>query len=170
MVLCARPIFANILGTFPEIEAFAWISTFNEMSVSLAQQEDTIQSTMEKLNQLSILTLPLHSAHDKSIIFNYLRTSMKTLVTVEHIGIILPEEDSGQYSLHFFDTEIESIRTFNPMDQLSIKKIGALSIVPNINTKFEDSEKSNSGLISAKIFVILSSIFISIIFVETPHY
>jgi nitrogen fixation/metabolism regulation signal transduction histidine kinase len=45
------------------------ISTFNDMSASLAQQKDTIQSTMEKLNQLSMLTLPLHSAHDMSIVF-----------------------------------------------------------------------------------------------------
>ncbi len=45
------------------------------------------------------------------------------------------------YRIELFDTEIETIRTFNPMDQLSIKNIGALSIVPNINTKFEDGEK-----------------------------
>lgn len=45
------------------------------------------------------------------------------------------------YRIELFDVEIESIRTFNPMDQLSIKNIAALSIVPNINTKFEDEEK-----------------------------
>src|SRR5690606_12747313 len=37
--------------------------------------------------------------------------------------------------------EIESIRTFNPMDQLSIKNVGRLSIVPNINNQFGSSER-----------------------------
>ncbi len=45
------------------------------------------------------------------------------------------------YRIELFDIEIESIRTFDPMDQLSIKNIAALSIVPNINTKFEAEEK-----------------------------
>ncbi len=45
------------------------------------------------------------------------------------------------YRLELFDEEIESIRTFNPMDQLSIKNIANLSIVPNINNQFDDGEK-----------------------------
>ena len=45
------------------------------------------------------------------------------------------------YRIELFDEEIESIRTFNPLDQLSIKKIASLSIVPNLNSKFEQSEK-----------------------------
>lgn len=45
------------------------------------------------------------------------------------------------YRIELFDEEIESIRTFNPMDQLSIKKIARLSIVPNINNQFESDEK-----------------------------
>jgi signal transduction histidine kinase/CheY-like chemotaxis protein len=105
------------------------ISTFNDMSASLAQQEDTIQSTMEKLNQLSILTLPLHSAHDMSIIINYLRTSMKALVAVEHIGVMLPEEESGQYSLHFFDTEIDHHET----KQIAVSQDELLSVYMNHN-------------------------------------
>ncbi len=45
------------------------------------------------------------------------------------------------YRIELFDEEIESIRTFNPIDQLSIKNIALLSIVPNINTKFESAEQ-----------------------------
>ena len=45
------------------------------------------------------------------------------------------------YRLELFDEEIESIRTFNPMDQLSVKKIAKLSIVPNINNQFKDAER-----------------------------
>ena len=45
------------------------------------------------------------------------------------------------YRLELFDEEIESIRTFNPIDQLSIKNISALSIVPNINSKFDATDQ-----------------------------
>jgi signal transduction histidine kinase/ActR/RegA family two-component response regulator len=79
------------------------ISTFNTMSASLAQKEETIQSTMQKLNQLNLMTLPLHSAHDKSIIHNHLRASMNALFEVEYIGIMLPEEDNENFVLYIFD-------------------------------------------------------------------
>ena len=37
------------------------------------------------------------------------------------------------YRIELFDEEVESIRMFNPLDQLSIRQIRFLSIVPNIN-------------------------------------
>lgn len=45
------------------------------------------------------------------------------------------------YRIELFDEEIESIRTFNPMDQLSIKNIAKLSIVPNINNQFQSDDR-----------------------------
>ncbi len=45
------------------------------------------------------------------------------------------------YRIELFDDEVESIRTFNPMDQLSVRNISEVSIVPNINTKFERTQK-----------------------------
>jgi transcription-repair coupling factor (superfamily II helicase) len=45
------------------------------------------------------------------------------------------------YRIDLFDTEVESIRTFNPSTQLSELKIASISIVPNINTKFNQSQK-----------------------------
>lgn len=45
------------------------------------------------------------------------------------------------YRIELFDEEVESIRTFNPMDQLSVRKIEQVSIVPNVNTKFDNSQK-----------------------------
>ena len=45
------------------------------------------------------------------------------------------------YRIELFDEEIESIRTFNPISQLSLKNIASVSIVPNINRKFEADEK-----------------------------
>ena len=45
------------------------------------------------------------------------------------------------YRIELFDEEVESIRTFDPADQLSKANIGRVSIVPNVNTKFERGQK-----------------------------
>ncbi|GJM31084.1 MAG: transcription-repair-coupling factor [Saprospiraceae bacterium] len=45
------------------------------------------------------------------------------------------------YRIELFDEEVESIRTFDPMTQLSKQNIGRVSIVPNINTKFSRAQK-----------------------------
>lgn len=45
------------------------------------------------------------------------------------------------YRIDRFDDEVESIRTFDPMTQLSIKEIAKVSIIPNMNTRFSESQK-----------------------------
>jgi transcription-repair coupling factor (superfamily II helicase) len=45
------------------------------------------------------------------------------------------------YRVELFDDEVESIRTFDPLTQLSVRNISEVSIVPNINTKFGRGEK-----------------------------
>ena len=45
------------------------------------------------------------------------------------------------YRIELFDEDVESIRTFDPLTQLSVQKIGKVSIVPNINTKFSRDQK-----------------------------
>ncbi len=45
------------------------------------------------------------------------------------------------YRVELFDDEVESIRTFNPITQLSQMKIARVSIIPNINTKFRQDQK-----------------------------
>ncbi len=45
------------------------------------------------------------------------------------------------YRVELFDTEVESIRTFDPTSQLSQKNIARVSIVPNINTRFKRDQK-----------------------------
>ncbi len=46
------------------------------------------------------------------------------------------------YRIELFDVEVESIRTFDPSNQLSIRKISKVAIVPNVNTKFSRSQKA----------------------------
>ncbi len=45
------------------------------------------------------------------------------------------------YRIELFDEEVESIRTFNPVTQLSIRKIESVGIVPNMNTRFGQEDK-----------------------------
>ena len=45
------------------------------------------------------------------------------------------------YRVELFDDEVESIRTFNPTNQLSVQNIGKVAIVPNLNTKFSQRDK-----------------------------
>ncbi len=45
------------------------------------------------------------------------------------------------YRIELFDTEVDSIRIFNPETQLSERKLLQVSILPNIETKFETQEK-----------------------------
>lgn len=45
------------------------------------------------------------------------------------------------YRVELFDNEVESIRTFNPADQLSSKKIRRVTIIPNIQTHFTSNQK-----------------------------
>ena len=45
------------------------------------------------------------------------------------------------YRIDLFDDEVESIKTFDPLTQLSQKNIGRVSIVPNMNTQFNPEDK-----------------------------
>ncbi len=47
------------------------------------------------------------------------------------------------YRIELFDDEVESIRTFNPANQLSNKKIQKVTIIPNIQTHFTSEQKVN---------------------------
>ena len=45
------------------------------------------------------------------------------------------------YRIELFDTEVDSIRIFNPETQLSERKLLQISILPNIEVKFDTQEK-----------------------------
>jgi len=45
------------------------------------------------------------------------------------------------YRIEMFDVDVESIRTFNPITQLSVQDISRVSIIPNINNKFKQDQK-----------------------------
>jgi transcription-repair coupling factor (superfamily II helicase) len=45
------------------------------------------------------------------------------------------------YRIELFDDEVESIRSFDPLTQLSKQNIRSVSIVPNLNTRFRQEQK-----------------------------
>ncbi|MEO5581792.1 MAG: CarD family transcriptional regulator, partial [Saprospiraceae bacterium] len=45
------------------------------------------------------------------------------------------------YRVELFDTEVESIRIFDPESQLSVRHLSKVSILPNIHTEFGQEEK-----------------------------
>ncbi|MEZ4942945.1 MAG: hypothetical protein R3D58_18885 [Saprospiraceae bacterium] len=45
------------------------------------------------------------------------------------------------YRIELFDDEAESIRTFDPLTQLSKQSISRMQIVPNLNTRFRQDQK-----------------------------
>jgi len=45
------------------------------------------------------------------------------------------------YRIELFDVDVESIRTFNPITQLSQQEISRVSVIPNINSRFTQDQK-----------------------------
>jgi transcription-repair coupling factor (superfamily II helicase) len=45
------------------------------------------------------------------------------------------------YRIELFDDEVETIRIFNPLTQLSERHLASLSIVPNLQTRFRNDQK-----------------------------
>ena len=45
------------------------------------------------------------------------------------------------YRVELFDDEVESIRTFDPLTQLSQQNIQAISIIPNVGSQFSEGDK-----------------------------
>ncbi len=47
------------------------------------------------------------------------------------------------YRIELFDDEVESIRFFDPTSQLSIKTLKKISLIPNVNSKFDSKDKTS---------------------------
>ena len=45
------------------------------------------------------------------------------------------------YRIELFDDEVEKIRTFDPLTQLSRQDLSRVTIVPNLNTRFKQDQK-----------------------------
>lgn len=45
------------------------------------------------------------------------------------------------YRIELFDDEVEKIKTFDPLTQLSRQDLNRVAIVPNLNTRFRQDQK-----------------------------
>ncbi len=45
------------------------------------------------------------------------------------------------YRIELFDDEVESIRLFDPLSQLSVRAIASLQLIPNVQTHFDESQQ-----------------------------
>jgi transcription-repair coupling factor (superfamily II helicase) len=62
--------------------------------------------------------------------------------------------NENPYRIEFFGDEIESIRTFDPVTQLSIKEYRRISIIPNVQTSFlEETRESFIGFLPKETIV-----------------
>ncbi len=60
------------------------------------------------------------------------------------------------YRIELVDVQIESIRSFDTNSQLSLKNIGKFSIVPNVNTDFDNIEKYTiSSLLDEDVLIFI---------------
>lgn len=70
--------------------------------------------------------------------------------------------NDNPYRIEFFGDEVESIRTFDPADQLSIKTIARISIVPNVQQKLlQESRQTLFEFLPSSTNVWMSSMGIS---------
>ena len=51
--------------------------------------------------------------------------------------------EENPYRIEFFGDELESIRKFNPVDQLSIAKLDSVVVIPNVQQRMESEERQD---------------------------
>jgi signal transduction histidine kinase/HAMP domain-containing protein len=124
------------------------ITTFNNMSVSLACQDEKIRNTLRKLHRINHVTLPLHTALDTAIIIEYLYKTMRDLIAAEYVGIMLPDESSEKYILYLFDTRREN----SGLQEISFPAGEVKSVFDGLygESLFENSIKDNTWPFSAR--------------------
>ncbi|RKY51467.1 MAG: transcription-repair coupling factor, partial [Candidatus Neomarinimicrobiota bacterium] len=120
------------------------ISTVKGLSAKLPTPEFSRSNTIK---------LEVKKAFDRDLfiktLFNF---GYNREITVEYPlefsvkgGIVdfYPPNSLSPYRVEFFDNVVESIRSFNVEDQLSIKQIGSLEVTPPANPNFKEKDTAN---------------------------
>jgi len=114
------------------------INTFNSMSGVLAEQEDTIRSSLKKLHQLNLITLPLHAAQDMGTILSNLSSGFDGMIEANHFGILVPAEENDLFNLFMFDpgtekTEHEPVILTSSEVSQAFRETGEKSLLSDTN-------------------------------------
>ncbi len=121
----------NIIVTYPE-------ALFEKVVAPKVLKKSKIEVTLNEKLDVDFLTEMLAEHHFERVDFVYEPGQFSIrggIVDVFSFGNDQP------YRIELFDDEVESIRTFDISDQLSIKNIAKVVIIPNIQSHFDKSEK-----------------------------
>lgn len=123
----------ELLVTYPQ-------SLFEKIVNTKALMENTILIKIEEALDVEFITEVL-------VEYGFLRTDFVYepgqfsvrggIIDIYSFGNNLP------YRIELFGDEVESIRTFDPLTQLSNTKMAQVTIVPNIQTQFESGDKTS---------------------------
>ena len=122
----------EIIVTYPEalIEKVVAPKALNEARIDVNQGERLDVDTL-----LDVLTE--HGFQREDFVFEPGQFSIRG-----GIVDIFSFANEQPYRIELFDDEVESIRTFNPLTQLSVQNLSRFSIVPNINSRFRKEQKA----------------------------
>lgn len=123
------------------------VSTVRGLSAKLPSPEFSTSNTIKlevnkPFDRDLFIQLLMNFGYNREITIEYpLEFSIKG-------GIVdfYPPNSINPYRIEFYDNTIESIRSFNTEDQLSIKQIRSLTITPPSNPKFD--EKDTASILS----------------------
>ena len=85
------------------------IKTFNEMSRTIALREQRIEASLARLNNLSHVTLPLHTAHSFVNILQHVGLCIDNLIEVEQKGMMLVDTEQNRFVLHLSTADSASL-------------------------------------------------------------
>ena len=122
---------AEIMVTYPE-------AIFEKVVNKSVLNKNTLHiSTNEKLDVDFIIDLLVEYGFDRvDFVYEPGEFSIRGgIVDIFSFGNEMP------YRVELFGQEVESIRTFDPVSQLSDKKISRVTIIPNIQTHFSTEQK-----------------------------
>ena len=126
-----NPVKNDLVITYPEALAEKVVS-------KAAIKKSTIRIALnEKIDEEFIADLLLQNGFDRTdFVYEPGQFSIRGgIVDIFSYGNEKP------YRVELFGTDVESIRIFDPITQLSERKVSQVTIVPNIQTRFEDTDK-----------------------------
>ncbi|HNL07719.1 MAG TPA: CarD family transcriptional regulator, partial [Chitinophagales bacterium] len=131
--LVASNTTGELLVTYPE-------ALFEKVVNTRILQKNTIHIAVnERVNLQFIIELLVEYGFERSdFVYEPGQFSWRGgIVDIYSFGNDLP------YRIELFGEEVESIRIFDPLTQLSVRKVQQINIVPNIQTQFSVTEKTS---------------------------
>ncbi|MEZ4922536.1 MAG: transcription-repair coupling factor, partial [Crocinitomicaceae bacterium] len=125
----------SVIVTYPQA-LFEKVITKKQFAQSIMEIKKGVEYSIDFINELLIE----HGFHKVDFVYEPGQFAVRG-----GIVDIFSFSNDEPYRVEFFGDEVESIRTFNPVNQLSIKTMTRFTVVPNIQ-KFKIEEKRETLL------------------------